>query len=71
MIWELNFVQPCVPVDLLISITLMVMLLPLLLPAKIGALWSWRTMTADVLLALLPRRIFPTINTDPNGYFMP
>ncbi len=51
--------QPCVPAGLLISRTLMVMLLPPLLPAKIRALWSWRTMTADVLLALIPRGIFP------------
>ena len=27
-------------------------------PAKIWALWSWKTMSADVLLALLPRGIF-------------
>ena len=57
MIWEINFVQPCIPVGWLISRKLMVTRkrLPPLHPAKIRTLWSWN---ADVQLSLpvLPPR---------------
>jgi hypothetical protein len=70
MIWEIDIVQPCEPVGWLISRKLMVMLLPPLHPAKIRALWMWRTMTADVQLSLQPRGKVSAMNTDPNGNFM-